>query len=444
MDLAKTLLRTMARAFYTTEHILIVDALCLHSTLTDVDLAHILGMQVKALRRLCGKLKEDGMISAHARAEKKEGAPPMYGSQTSNGQPKERIYYRDWYYLNFHHAIDSIKYRLYRLSKHIESQGAPTTERKDLICPRCKSTYTELEVIDNIGDEGFYCHRCSHLLDTQEEADGPAENENMKRMNDQLGKIVALMQQIDSSKVPENDFDTAFSYRLEIKRPDTHQGPKFEAVEERKAQLASSKGLAMAPEKISVSVGDETTETAEEAAARKERKEKEAKQNMLPEWISRSTINGAITAVGAKEDAQQQERNRHLGERNDDVDDGPKKEIVDDQVMDDYWKMLKAEQERERQEAADEEEDEDDDDEFEDVDVSGSQLSASAANGKAAAIATPSTGLQSSNATDDEGDRRDVKKVKIEEPAPAATSTKGADSKAAESDEDEGMEFEDV
>ena len=475
MDLAKTLLRTMARAFYTTEHILIVDALCVHSTLTDSDLAHILGMQTKALRRLCGKLKEDGMISVHSRGERKEGVPPIWGSQGPNGQPKERLFYRDWYYLEFHRAIDTIKYRLWKLSRHIESQGAPTTERKDLICSRCKSSYTELEVIDNIGDEGFYCHRCGHLLDTQEEASGPAENESMKRMNDQLGKIVALMRHIDSTSVPENDFDTALSYALPINRPDTHQGTKYEPVEDRsKPTLASSKGLALAPEKISVSVGNDSAVAAEDAAAAKERKDREAKQNMLPEWISRSTINGAITAVGAKEDKERQERARHLGdglgsgetlaEAEAEEKKGRDGSVGEDAVMDDYWKELKAEQERERRAEIDEEdEEEDEDDEFEDVDV-GTGLSSQdkekgLVNGNGSAVsklpgATPSTGAQSSNATDDEEvDGRGAKRVRIDDRVSAphvnGTASVKVEEKfaaaAAESDEDEGdLEFEDV
>ncbi|KAG9543460.1 hypothetical protein KCU79_g14409, partial [Aureobasidium melanogenum] len=71
MDLAKNLLRITARAFYSVEDVLIVDALGIHSTLTDADLAHCLGTNKKELRKQCGKLKDAGLISVQTRAEKK-------------------------------------------------------------------------------------------------------------------------------------------------------------------------------------------------------------------------------------------------------------------------------------------------------------------------------------------------------------------------------------
>ena len=451
MDLAKTLLRITVRAFYGTEHILIVDALSLHGTLTDSDLALVLGMQPKALRRICGKLKEDGLVSVHSRGEKKEGAPPQF-NYGGGGPPKERLFYRDWYYLNFHRAIDSLKYKLWKLNRHIESLGAPTTEKKDLICPRCKSTYTELEVMDNIGDEGFLCHRCGHLLDAQEDTDGPSENESMKRMNDQLAKIVGLMRQIDSTNVPENDFDHALSHALPINRTEANPAAKTQPVDDVKPTLASAKGLSLAPEKISVSVSEDGPVVQDTSEARAKR-EKEAKQNMLPEWISKSTINGEVTAVGAREEAARREREALQGgllTEEDDGEDKKPKDVVDNAVMDEYWQELKAAQERERQEDASEEEDDDDD--FEDVDVGQAPTPAVTSNGavKPAVGATPSTsGAVSSNATDDEGPdgrqakrvRLDVPKVKVEQPSEANNDTISA--KDAVSDEDD-FEFEDV
>lgn len=83
MDLANTLIRTVVRAFYETRHVLIVDALFIHSVYASLDrysvktwllihlsyrlhaedLAFLLGMQQKDLRKLCAKLREDRLIS---------------------------------------------------------------------------------------------------------------------------------------------------------------------------------------------------------------------------------------------------------------------------------------------------------------------------------------------------------------------------------------------
>jgi transcription initiation factor TFIIE subunit alpha len=81
MDLAKTLIRCVARAFHETRYVLVVDALIVHSayvplypitppsiltpthSLRDDDLAHLLGMQTKELRKLCAKLEEDRLLT---------------------------------------------------------------------------------------------------------------------------------------------------------------------------------------------------------------------------------------------------------------------------------------------------------------------------------------------------------------------------------------------
>ncbi|KAI4110408.1 MAG: hypothetical protein LQ339_001273, partial [Xanthoria mediterranea] len=63
MDSSKALIRSIARALYDTRHVLVIDALMMHSTLSNEDLAHLLNMQPKDLRKLCGRLREDRLLS---------------------------------------------------------------------------------------------------------------------------------------------------------------------------------------------------------------------------------------------------------------------------------------------------------------------------------------------------------------------------------------------
>lgn len=448
-DLALLLLRTVSRAFYTSEHALVVDALATHSTLQDTDLAHILGMQIKPLRKLCGRLKEDGLVSVQTRAERKtDGTQSFYGG--GHGQPgKERTTNRDWYYINFHRAIDSIKFHMYKLSKHVEKQGAPTSEKKELSCPRCKAEWTELEVIENMDFEigKFLCNRCKHPLDPVEEDERVSENESMKRLNSQLEKILALMQQIDATTVPENDFQTALSKHIPVHRSDRDPGQqRTEIVDLPGKGMASSKGLDIKPEKIAVQVqDDETVKRESEASEAQARREKEARQNALPDWIAKSTVSGDITAVGAKEERLRKEREAYAAGVS--IDDGEEKKINagDADVMAAYWEELaKAKAEEAARERSDEEEDDDeDDDEFEDVDVGGGTPlpNGGAANGTGAN--TPA--LESSNATDDE--KPLAKRVRVEEP-PVASSSNGAkvaeDTPAASDEDEDELEFENV
>ncbi|KAK5127990.1 hypothetical protein LTR85_005107 [Meristemomyces frigidus] len=464
-NLATDLLRTVARAFYPTEHVLVIDALVIHSTLPDKDLAHVLGMQPKALRKLCGRLKEDGLLSVQTRSERRaDGTGGYFASSKPGEQGKERLTNTDWYYLNFHRAIDSIKFRMYKLNKHVESLGAPTTERKDLSCPQCKSQWTELEVMDKIdfSTGAFLCARCGHALDPVEEDERVNENESMKRLNSQLEKLIRLMQQIDSTTVPENDFPSALAKQKPIVRTDANPGQKTEIVDLPGRNLQSSKGLSLKPEKIDVQLQtDEDVKKANAAAEAQAQREKEARQNALPDWIAKSTVSGDITAVGAKEERLRQEREAHGGAAAAKLEAGDEEKKPatggDEDVMAAYWdEMAKAQAQQAADRAAeDEEEDDEDEDEFEDVDVGGGSTPAVNGSGRANGAAVASTGantpaIESSNATDDE---RETKRVRTEPAASSSSAlangngvseTAAQDTPAASDEDEDELEFENV
>ncbi|WPH03641.1 transcription initiation factor iie subunit alpha [Acrodontium crateriforme] len=473
-SLAHELLRTTARLFYSTEHNLIIDALIMHSTLDDKDMSTVVGVQPKSLRKLCGKLREDGMITSQLRAARRIDGSASYFGGKDGALGKERMTQHEWYYLNFHRAIDSIKYRMYKLNKHIEGLGAPTTEKKDLICPRCKSQYTELEAVDKIDPAtGFYyCHKCDHKLDEVEEDERVSENESMKRLNLQLEKILRLMQQIDATTVPENDFQAALSKQIPVERNDANpNSQRTEIVDLPNGGIQSSKGLELKPEKIAVQLqNDEDFKRETEAAEAQARKEKEARQNALPEWIAKSTISGDITSVGAKEERARREMEGHTAvgvkaERSEEK--KPSATGGDEDIMAAYWEELAKAKEREAEDerAEEDDEDEEDEDEFEDVDVSGlgtnGAATPSGANGVASSVAAPSTefstpmGAESSNATDDE---RESKRVKFDVEQTSATAPPNGDKAqiasqptaaaetptASDEDDDDELEFENV
>ncbi|GAB7364350.1 hypothetical protein MBLNU230_g4893t1 [Neophaeotheca triangularis] len=470
-DLAALLLRTTARAFYSTEHILVIDALILHSTLQDSDLAHLLGMQTKHLRKLCGKLREDGLLSVQSRAERRaDGTGSYYGGAPGAGG-RERLTHRDWYYLNFHRAIDSIKFRIHKLNRRIEATAAPTTVKKDLCCPRCKSEYTELEVLDNIDSltGGFMCHKCGHELKDVDESTRANEDEGMKRLNSQLERMLGLMKRIDATSVPENDFEMALSKQKPIKRPEEHPGARMEVVDlpGGRGSLQSVKGLEVKPEKIAISLqDDETVRKEAEAEEARVRREAEARANALPEWISKSTVSGDITAVGAKEERLRREREAHAGVVVEKTEEDTKAEVKDaagqDDEMEAYWAELRqanAEAAAKQREEDEEDEEEDDEDEADFEDVAGLETAnATPALPTDVSRDEPSTGVNSSNATDDE---RDAKKPRLgdaptsggqsadsvasgEQKNGTAPVERAEDTPAASDEDEDELQFEDV
>ncbi|RMY63104.1 hypothetical protein D0863_10734 [Hortaea werneckii] len=473
---ATDLLRTVARAFYPTEHILVIEALIIHSTLSDSDLAHVLNLQPKALRKLCGRLKEDGLVSIQTRSERRtDGTGSFYGGAgTVQGPGKERLTSKDWYYLNFHRAIDAIKWRTHKLNQKIEADSAPTTEKKDLNCPQCKAQWTYMEVMDRVDYSTglFKCPRCAHLVDEIEEDAKNHANEGVKRLNNQLEGILRLLQMVDGETVPENDFESALAKQKPIVRAGADPGQtRTEVVDLPRHGLQSSKGLEMKPEKLTVSLqSDEDVKRANAEADAQARREKEARQNMLPDWIAKSTVSGDITAVGAKEEKERLMREAHQGGalKEEDEEKKPAAGGGEEEMMAAYWAEMQKAQDEAAKKAAeeeDEEEEEEEDDEFEDV----GGISAPATNGH---VPTPNgSGAESGNkrpAADDtvasaadgeEGaprdDERSAKRPRVDqEPSSAPQQNGTVESKAedtpaeasreASDEDDDELEFENV
>ena len=111
---------------------------------------------------------------------------------------------RTYYYIDFRQTLDAIKFRIYRVTKEVESLIRPTDERKDYFCPRCKSRWTQLEVLDYIGPEGFYCHKCDGPLDRDDESIGDRGGHEMQsKLMKQLEPLLVLLPRIDGVVIPE-------------------------------------------------------------------------------------------------------------------------------------------------------------------------------------------------------------------------------------------------
>ncbi|KAI9880220.1 MAG: hypothetical protein M1830_004806 [Pleopsidium flavum] len=447
MDLAKTLIRTVVRAYYETKHVLVIDALMIHSALHNDDLALLLGMQQKDLRKLCGKLREDRLLAVHSRQETREGM--------------QRPISKDYYYIDFHSTIDSIKYRIYRITQKVKEMYKPSEEKKDYFCPRCSARWTQLEVLDNVGPLGFLCHRCNGVLERDEESAGDkGGHEKQSRLMSQLEGMLKLLQQIDSEIIPNNDFETAFSHSIPVQR--NHFVNPVRAtvpVDSGRGPPTSVKGLTQTTTpQLEISLTTSSEKTAADQAAEAQRKATIAAQNVLPVWHTNSTVTGETTTIGAKEASIKRERDNNSGaagllkEENDEKKEGS---VLNDELAA-YYQQMEEEKAREAKEDESSGADGDEEnDEFEDVGLDTSTPASSGTTMTNGAKLAPSTngvlkrqGSESgssapvtSTATpaDTAGQAEEgpsaTKKVKIEEVRT------GADK---DSDEDEEGEFEDA
>ncbi|TEA09796.1 Transcription initiation factor IIE subunit alpha [Colletotrichum sidae] len=326
LDIAKTLVKSVMRAFYETRHILIIDALIIHSALRDDDLAYLMATNTKDLHKACGKLREDRFLAVYTRLE--------YREDPKNPEAKPRPVNRTYYYIDYRQTIDAIKWRVYTVDKQIQGTTVPASERKEYFCGRCKAEWTQMEVLDN-----------------------------STRLNNQFKFITELLPAIDNVVVPDNTFDVAISKASPVVRDASYQ--LVSTVPVSSLQPTAVKGLDnVGPKSMSVSISTTDGPSEAEKAADKARKEKIAQQNALPSWMSNSTVTGESFSTQAgptpaskveeaddKDAVAQSTDNREHAE------------------LDDYFARLKAEQAAEAARVLEEEgsDDEEEEDAFEDV-----------------------------------------------------------------------------
>ncbi|KAL2431757.1 Transcription factor efuD [Exophiala dermatitidis] len=372
MEEAKTLIRTTVRTFFNhPKQILIVDAIMLHSVLHMDDLAVLVSAQPKDIRSLMNPLRAARLVSTQSRMELRIGS--------QRGSPRE------YYYCPFHPAIDAIKYRIAKLRKKVEAlYQQDETKRKDWRCPRCKAEYEELEILDKIGDEGFYCDRCgATLVQNERAAQDRGNHEKIRRLNDQLKKFDDMILKIDRKDVPQNDFESAWERKKEVPR---ERGGKAENqyVALERADKNQKRGPEMVKvENLAVNLTSGAEADREEAERKEERRRLLAKQNQLPVWHTSiiGAANGGSTgaASGVKLEPDPASVPVDSGvtlipKKEEDLDDEKKPELAGlaGNTLQDEVAAYMAEMEREREAAAmrakeEDDEEEDEDLEFEDV-----------------------------------------------------------------------------
>ncbi|OJD21248.1 hypothetical protein ACJ73_07414 [Blastomyces percursus] len=441
MDLASSLIRTVVRAFYETRHILVIDALFIHSVLHAEDLAHLLGMQQKDLRKLCARLREDRLIAVHSRPEIRDG--------------QTRPVNREYYYIPLYPVVDAIKYRVSRLTSIIKAQYTPTSDRKEYVCIRCGAEWTQLEVLSRIGPEGFECHRCGATLERADEVEGGAGadrtgHEKNSKLMAQLDKMLKLLKQIDSVDVPENDFETAWEHKVDVIR-NQYTNPTRPGVAYTGNRQTAVRGISKTDaSSLEVSLTSSAEKSAAEQAEEAARKAALEKQNALPVWHTQSTVkteagnlpvksepNGtAVDALTVKSEIKEEQK--------------PDIDALDDKVAAYYAEMAREKEREAKEDVSSAEESSDEaEDEFEDVRVAPGGSTSAAVDGIKAhtfpngslkrelesdsASGAPQTGTAPPDMSAEDGPS--AKRVKFE---PAVK-------KEAESDEDEDdEEFEDV
>ena len=477
VEATKSLLRTAVRTFHPNpKQVFLYDALLTYVVLHVEEMVPLFPantFQAKEIRSLLNPLRAARLVSVGGRTEVREG--------------HTRSATREYYYVNYHEAVDAIKYRLVKLQEKVQDLYKQAEgQKKDWSCPRCKAEYDALSILDNVDPErGFYCERCGQTLVENEEAVRErGDHAKIRNLNDQMRPFNALLAVIDSGEVPENDFETAFAHKRPIpeRKELTGSGTKarWMDVSQQKNQDVRKVQSTVDEKAINIQLVNAQDQEAREAAEKLQRRAQMAKQNQMPDWMTGSVAPVADGSAVKKEEGGASPLVLPGVKKEEDEKKGVLGELTQDSKMNDEMEEYVREMEREQREqerreaeAAQEEDDEDDDDEddFEDARPSGVGTPMSSHMHSMKQEITPTKLNGSLKRELDDGDSisgtdtgantpadsamtplRDAKRVKLEngsftsdptgtQAATALATTNGV--AAADSDEDE-EDFEDV
>ena len=183
-QLAERLVRIVARAFYTDEIVVVVDALVREKYLRDDTLGPVLNLKTKQVRKALTELETDDLVTSQLVSE------PIPGTDDGNGQPL--FLNRPYWYVDYSHFVDVLKLRLLLMRKNLEATERRETQERKLSCAACSAEWTEMELLrgERSASGKFRCRGCGSvdLLDLDNTSVLHDTQTQLKRLKAQLSK----------------------------------------------------------------------------------------------------------------------------------------------------------------------------------------------------------------------------------------------------------------
>jgi transcription initiation factor TFIIE subunit alpha len=284
MDTARVLVRQAVRAFFSIDEILVIEALVFYSCLGDDDLSYVVKIPIKELRKVCAGLDKAHFLRIATQMERAENKP----------RPSPKIYY----YIDYPSTVDAIKWRWYKCNTEAHETTTAADEVKEFHCKRCKSDWTQYEVLDKFSAEGFLCHRCGHVLTKEVQRENPGHQKSA-RMNNQFAFMSEALQMIDVTAIPPCTFESAKHNMLLVKRAVQDEVVAREVVTMDAAKPTAVKGMAnTGPKTMQITITDISEE--QEAAEENRRRKEQLAANALPSWITDASVpTGGASATSS-------------------------------------------------------------------------------------------------------------------------------------------------
>ncbi|KAJ1978246.1 hypothetical protein H4R35_001985 [Dimargaris xerosporica] len=278
MDVVKNLVSYVGRAFLEPRSIIALDYINMRESVRDDELAGFMKIPLRDVHKLGGLLKEGHLIKIATRMEPRK--------------PDQRMIPKTYYYIDYKHFVDVIKWKMWKLQKNAGDQMQTEADKKGYICPQCRTAYDALDIL-NLCDPTtglFYCERCrTELIENTQAESNVGAQETLSRLMDQFGPIINLLKKTDSIIIPATTFaPTAppLDTSVDGDGQSNADRPDFELSYARDTGTGGS-------DIVIVFEDDKSSEEArreQEAAMDKKRQ-----QNALPAWHTYSTVSGVRT-----------------------------------------------------------------------------------------------------------------------------------------------------
>ena len=188
-EVLKRLARYIVRGFYGAEYAIVIDLLIRNPCVKEDDLLELLKYERKQLRQIINSLKTDKFIKSRIRMETdKEGKTTKH----------------NYYFINYKCFVNVVKYKLDHMRRKIETEERDNTSRASFKCPKCLSTYTDLEA-DQLFDFMTQAFRCTYCqAEVEEEVSSTPKQDHrtlLARFNEQIESIYSLLRECEDIKL---------------------------------------------------------------------------------------------------------------------------------------------------------------------------------------------------------------------------------------------------
>lgn len=378
------LFRTVTRAFYPYQCVVILDAIIYHSVVYEADLIKLCAFNKKQFSSFLAILLEDRLVVSYTQKEE---------------VTQRRLLTRTYYYIHYIEAVDSIKWKIHALVKRVKDEISQFSDPQGYVCPTCNTKYSLIDAASlfNEAKEGFECSVCGDvLIDDDSGLEARKGQEKLEKLMTQLDPVIQSLKRIDGMRVEDNTFETSLIKLIPSQTRSEATYSVFNKVARKQNNFNNgfSQSLKNAAKKsqatihVNITADDESLQKQQDEEIKNEKR----RQNALPSWHMESTVGQS--ALGKLNDEGEEDENNENGTPDVEVkkEDSPSVKLEDSQgddvptddaegatgngdtydketidAVNAYYAQLKAKEQKEDMEE-DEEEDELGEDEFEDID----------------------------------------------------------------------------